>query len=168
MKRKSKSAELAPRPTPITESLGSLIEQVRSLVQSARRAAAARVNALQVFTYFEIGRLIVEHEQAGAPRAAYGKETLNSTLSDQPRPSRCHPEARNEQLRRCPPRLRRRRSSPGAEPLLQRLETRRSPVPQILYPSRVPPVSPGSLPSRTGPGPQRRCPSRHRRCPSAS
>jgi predicted nuclease of restriction endonuclease-like (RecB) superfamily len=63
--------------TPIdTQSLGPLVEQVRTVVQSARRAAAASVNTLQVLTNFEIGRLIVEHEQAGLPRAAYGKETL--------------------------------------------------------------------------------------------
>lgn len=56
--------------------LGVLVEQVRSLVQSARRTAATNINSLQILTNFEIGRLIVEHEQAGQNRAAYGKETL--------------------------------------------------------------------------------------------
>ena len=56
--------------------IAPLIERVRTLIQSARRAAASSVNALQVRTNFEIGRLIVEHEQQGRYRAAYGKETL--------------------------------------------------------------------------------------------
>jgi predicted nuclease of restriction endonuclease-like (RecB) superfamily len=58
--------------------LAPLIEQVRTLVQSARRSAAGAVNTLQVLTIFEIGRLIVEHEQGGARRAEYGKETLKA------------------------------------------------------------------------------------------
>ena len=63
-------------PISISRSLGPLIEQVRTLVQSARQAAATSVNALQVRTNFEIGRRIVEHEQHGAARASYGKELL--------------------------------------------------------------------------------------------
>jgi predicted nuclease of restriction endonuclease-like (RecB) superfamily len=59
-----------------SRSLSPLIEQVRTLVQSARRTAAANINRLQVLTNFGIGRLIVEHEQQGENRAAYGKETL--------------------------------------------------------------------------------------------
>ena len=56
--------------------IASLIERVRTLIHSARRAAASSVNALQVRTNFEIGRLIVEHEQQGRYRAVYGKETF--------------------------------------------------------------------------------------------
>jgi hypothetical protein len=63
-------------PISVNRRLGPLIEQVRILVQSARQAAATSVNALQVLTNFGIGRLIVEHEQQGQYRAAYGKETL--------------------------------------------------------------------------------------------
>ena len=58
--------------------LGSLIEQVRSLVQSARRTAAVSVNTLQVLTNFEIGRRIVEHEQKGAKRAEYGAALIKA------------------------------------------------------------------------------------------
>ena len=63
-------------PISVSRSLGPLIEPVRILVHSARQAAANSVNALQVLTNFGIGRLIVEHEQQGQYRAAYGKETL--------------------------------------------------------------------------------------------
>jgi predicted nuclease of restriction endonuclease-like (RecB) superfamily len=56
--------------------LAPLIAEVRSLIQSARHAAATAVNTLQVLTNFEIGRRIVEHEQKGAVRAGYGRELL--------------------------------------------------------------------------------------------
>jgi predicted nuclease of restriction endonuclease-like (RecB) superfamily len=71
MKKKAESTNTAK-----AKSLAALIEQVRTLVQSARGAAAGAVNALQVLTNYEIGRLIVEHEQHGQDRADYGKETL--------------------------------------------------------------------------------------------
>lgn len=56
--------------------LVSLIAEVRALIQSARRGVASVVDTFQVMTNFEIGRRIVEHEQKGARRAAYGKELL--------------------------------------------------------------------------------------------
>ena len=62
--------------TTTTHELGPLITEVRNLIQSARHAAATTVNTLQVLTNFEIGRHIVEHEQQGEQRAAYGKELL--------------------------------------------------------------------------------------------
>jgi len=61
---------------PRRDGLGPLVAEVRSLIQSARRGAASVVNTLQVMTNFEIGRRIVEHEQKGAKRAAYGAELL--------------------------------------------------------------------------------------------
>jgi predicted nuclease of restriction endonuclease-like (RecB) superfamily len=44
----------------------ALLEQIRSLVQSARKTAATAINSLQVSARVEIGRLIAEHEQQGA------------------------------------------------------------------------------------------------------
>ncbi|MEA2602575.1 MAG: hypothetical protein QOF89_3567 [Acidobacteriota bacterium] len=81
MRKKIASSAVArtvpsPGTAAIAQSLGPLVEQVRSLVQSARRAAAVSVNTLQVLTNFEIGRIIVEHEQEGAARAEYGKQVL--------------------------------------------------------------------------------------------
>jgi len=58
------------------EPLLPLVTEIRDLVQSARRTAAQNVNTLQVVTNFEIGRRIVEYEQRGSKRAAYGKQTL--------------------------------------------------------------------------------------------
>ena len=58
------------------EPLLPLVKEIRDLVQSARQTAAQNVNTLQVVTNFEIGRRIVEYEQRGSKRAAYGKQTL--------------------------------------------------------------------------------------------
>lgn len=61
---------------PRRDGLAPLVAEVRSLIQAARRGAATVVNTLQVMTNFEIGRRIVQHEQKGAKRAAYGAELL--------------------------------------------------------------------------------------------
>lgn len=58
------------------DDFAALITEVRGLVQSARRGVASVVDSFQVMTNFEIGRRIVEHEQKGAKRAAYGAEVL--------------------------------------------------------------------------------------------
>jgi predicted nuclease of restriction endonuclease-like (RecB) superfamily len=53
-----------------------LLESLKSLILSARQAAARGVNLLQVYTNYEVGRRIVEQEQRGADRAEYGKQLL--------------------------------------------------------------------------------------------
>lgn len=59
------------------DSLKGLLSEVRQLIQSARRGVASVVDTFQVMTNFEIGRRIVEHEQKGAKRAAYGDLVLS-------------------------------------------------------------------------------------------
>jgi hypothetical protein len=58
------------------EPLLPLVEEIRDLVQSARRTASQNVNTLQVITNFEIGRRIVEYEQEGSIRAEYGERII--------------------------------------------------------------------------------------------
>jgi hypothetical protein len=58
------------------QTIGGLLNRIRELVRTARKAAVTTINSLQVITNFEIGRMIVEHEQQGAQRAAYGQEIL--------------------------------------------------------------------------------------------
>ena len=53
-----------------------MIDELRSLIRSARRAVVRSVDTIQVVTNFEIGRRIVEHEQKGKKRAEYGKRLL--------------------------------------------------------------------------------------------
>jgi predicted nuclease of restriction endonuclease-like (RecB) superfamily len=59
-----------------SESFDDLYAQVQVLLLAARQRAAVAVHTIQAETYFEIGRRIVEHEQAGQDRAAYGKQVL--------------------------------------------------------------------------------------------
>lgn len=58
-----------------------LFERIRELVLTARKSVARGVDLVQVCTNFEIGRYIVEDEQEGESRAAYGKE-LVKVLAD--------------------------------------------------------------------------------------
>lgn len=60
----------------------ALVKELSGLVESARQASARAVNALMTATYWEIGRQIVEHEQGGAKRAAYGKELIQRLSND--------------------------------------------------------------------------------------
>jgi len=53
-----------------------------ALLEAARRAAARSVNALMTASYWEIGRRIVEFEQGGHERAAYGKALLKRLSAD--------------------------------------------------------------------------------------
>ena len=55
-----------------------LWSDVRDLILEARRTVVRGVNAALVWTNFEVGRRIVEHEQRGKARAEYAEETLKS------------------------------------------------------------------------------------------
>lgn len=55
---------------------------VRRLIEEARGHAARSVNSILCATYWEIGRRIVEHEQKGKRRAAYGEELLQRLSED--------------------------------------------------------------------------------------
>jgi predicted nuclease of restriction endonuclease-like (RecB) superfamily len=54
----------------------SLFQDIKALLQNARNHVVRTVNTTMVHTYYEIGRLIVDHEQKGQEKAKYGKETL--------------------------------------------------------------------------------------------
>lgn len=59
-----------------TASYDQVLTGVVELLEQARHTAARAVNALMTATYWEIGRRVVEHEQQGEARAAYGEEVL--------------------------------------------------------------------------------------------
>ncbi len=50
--------------------------KVAELLKEARKSVVQTVNRTMVYTYFEIGRMIVEEEQNGKARAEYGKQIL--------------------------------------------------------------------------------------------
>ncbi len=53
-----------------------LYESIRTVLTNARKYTAKAVNTIMVKTYWEIGRLIVEDEQQGKTRAAFGEKVL--------------------------------------------------------------------------------------------
>jgi predicted nuclease of restriction endonuclease-like (RecB) superfamily len=54
----------------------TLLDALRGLIIQARQQALRSVDTIQVHTYWQIGRHIVEFEQGGQARAAYGKRLL--------------------------------------------------------------------------------------------
>jgi len=53
-----------------------LFSKIATLLNESRKIVANSINQAIVLTYFEIGKLIVEDEQNGEKRAAYGKSVL--------------------------------------------------------------------------------------------
>ena len=52
------------------------IKQAVSLIDAARQQTVRQTNSLMVFTYFHLGKLIVEQQQHGKAKAAYGEEVI--------------------------------------------------------------------------------------------
>ena len=65
-----------------TNAVDSLFNKVSSLIEQARVRVATAMNVAEVYTKYQIGRLIVEDEQKGQYRAEYGKQILLN-LSEQ-------------------------------------------------------------------------------------
>jgi len=63
--------------TEITEiNINYLFEKIASVIEEARRRASTAINLSEVYAKFNVGRYIVEDEQGGKERAAYGKQVL--------------------------------------------------------------------------------------------
>ena len=59
-----------------------LIKEIRDIMISARSNVAHQVNTELLSAYWNIGRVIVEHEQNSNERAGYGKETSSQRLEN--------------------------------------------------------------------------------------
>jgi predicted nuclease of restriction endonuclease-like (RecB) superfamily len=57
-------------------SIEPFFSKVSNLLKQARKSFVTAVNSTMVFTYFEIGKMIVEEEQSGKERAGYGEELI--------------------------------------------------------------------------------------------
>ena len=53
-----------------------MISEIKEILQSARLNVARQVNTELLTAYWNIGRIIVEHEQNSQERAEYGQQTL--------------------------------------------------------------------------------------------
>ena len=60
----------------------SMVQEIKELLSGARQRAAVQVNTELLSTYWNIGRIIVEHEQNSQERAAYGKQTLKEVSKE--------------------------------------------------------------------------------------
>lgn len=60
----------------IVKNEGQLFDAISRLIDESRRQVAKAVNTAMVYTYYGVGQYIVEFEQGGKVRAAYGKEVL--------------------------------------------------------------------------------------------
>lgn len=69
----TRAAEGAPEPD-----AQALYGHILAVLTQARQQAKRSVNQTMVQAYWQVGRLIVEHEQAGQARAAYGSKTLHT------------------------------------------------------------------------------------------
>lgn len=64
----------------------TMLADIRNIIKDARSRVQRAVNTTMVFAYWQIGRLIVEHEQQGRRRAAYGTRLLkglSQTLTEE-------------------------------------------------------------------------------------
>lgn len=63
------------------ESINALAERIGRLITESRSKVVTFVNTAMVYTYYEIGKYIVEDEQKGFIRAGYGKAVLKKLSS---------------------------------------------------------------------------------------
>ena len=60
----------------LVKSEEQLFDEISRLIDESRKQVAKTLNTAMVYTYYGIGQYIVEFEQGGKERAAYGKEVL--------------------------------------------------------------------------------------------
>lgn len=60
----------------------NFIREIKELVNSAKQRVVTSINIAMVYTYYEIGRRIVEQEQKGSNKANYGEELLIQLSSE--------------------------------------------------------------------------------------
>jgi len=66
----------------LSKSYEHLIKEIARIFDESRHASVRAVNALMTATYWQIGRRIVEFEQAGEKRAAYGEGLILKLSKD--------------------------------------------------------------------------------------
>ena len=63
--------------TEITEvKVDALFEKIAGLIEESRKKVSSAINIAEVYTKYNVGRYIIEHEQEGKYKATYGKQVL--------------------------------------------------------------------------------------------
>jgi len=60
----------------IRKAENSLYNSIKPIIEEARVQIVRNVNSVITHTHFQIGKMIVEHEQKGKERAEYAEKTL--------------------------------------------------------------------------------------------
>lgn len=60
----------------------SLYHSIKTIIEEARSQIVRNVNTVITYTHFQIGKMIVEHEQKGKERAGYAEKTLVQLSAD--------------------------------------------------------------------------------------
>src|SRR5882762_6156556 len=68
--------------TTVADNYDNVRAGIVELLKTAKSAAARNVNSIMTAVYWDIGRRIVESEQAGAVRANYGDELMKQLAND--------------------------------------------------------------------------------------
>ncbi|MBK9348068.1 MAG: DUF1016 family protein [Burkholderiales bacterium] len=76
--QKPNTSLTASQATPVANVAEALYAQIQDVLRQARQQAKRSVNQTMVLAYWQVGKLIVEHEQGGEDRAAYGAQTLQT------------------------------------------------------------------------------------------
>lgn len=79
---KKKPPSVKPTVAPAMAGYARLLGDIDHLIATARSLSARAVNAVMTATYWDAGRQIVEFEQGGKSRAAYGAALLERLSSD--------------------------------------------------------------------------------------
>jgi len=62
--------------TDATHEMDLLVDEIRTVMEAARTGVARVINTTMIVTYWQVGRIIIEHEQNGNLKAQYGKKLL--------------------------------------------------------------------------------------------
>ncbi|MBY0502528.1 MAG: hypothetical protein K2X03_01375 [Bryobacteraceae bacterium] len=82
LRREGTDQEVCPTRIIETSGYGKLLEQISGTRTAGQARAAQAVNTQLIETYWQVGRHIVEFEQAGNLRAEYGKALLSQLAAD--------------------------------------------------------------------------------------
>lgn len=73
---------LTSHPEDVADTYASVLGEVVGLMEQARHAAARSINSILTTAYWQVGRRIVEYEQGGSQRAAYGESLIKRLATD--------------------------------------------------------------------------------------
>ncbi|CAK0781805.1 hypothetical protein CCP4SC76_790003 [Gammaproteobacteria bacterium] len=76
--KRTKAASLPADSTAVSAPQATFLEDVRAILQQARRKAYAASNFIMVEAYWRIGQRIVQEEQGGKDRADYGSYLIRN------------------------------------------------------------------------------------------